>query len=445
MCSLKSRQVRKNVDLSKRYVFPAHLYEIGYKGKTMVVARETANWIVLDNVSQLRFFHLLQNNAVGEALQIFEGDVSDAKNVITQLEARGFENTEVRHYAFDFSLHLYLTSACNLRCPHCYMFAGEKSDNELTAEEVKFLLEEFKRNGGSKLVLSGGEVCMRDDFVDIVLYAASLKLGISILTNGTMWSETMVGILAPHINRIQVSIDGYSEETNAVVRGKGNFGKVLDTVDRFVNAGVFTEVAVTPLLRKTLAVEAEKYAEFGRSLLDRYRGSRFNVKFTGELMDGRELTLTPEQKYEYLKISEKVFTDCYGDISSIPFIKAHRNKEISENCNYGNMSVSCCGDVYLCAALPNVRSVGNIRDVPFERFVEIRNTAFEKSNVNNIMPCRECALKYICGGECRVVHFKEFEDSDVDNITQYPVRKCDAGTKSKYLDLMLRTNRSLFQ
>ena len=255
----------------------------------------------------------------------------------------------------------------------------------------------------------------------------------------------MIEQVVHHVDRIQISVDGYSEETNALVRGRGNFEKALWAVDKFARSGIFTEVAITPLYRETLESEIAQYADFGKMLMKKYEKYHFDVKFTGEILDGRNKKLLKNQKLEYLKFAEKVFIGCYGDISSVPFIKAHRNKELSENCNYGNLSVSATGEVYLCAALPNLNSVGNIRNSPFSRFVQLRKIAFEKSNVNNLIPCRECALKYICGGECRVMHFKEFMESEVESITSYPVRECDDKTKSKYLDLMLRTNKSLYQ
>ena len=46
------------------------------------------------------------------------------------------ESYEIFEKKDEVSLHLYLTNACNLRCPHCYMNAGKTGDNELTYEEI---------------------------------------------------------------------------------------------------------------------------------------------------------------------------------------------------------------------------------------------------------------------------------------------------------------------
>ena len=88
-------------------------------------------------------------------------------------------------------MHLYLTNACNLRCPHCYMSAGTVLEDELSKEEVELLLMEFASHGGNRLVLSGGEVCMRKDLIEIVKCAKKHNLNTSILTNGGSVSKSV--------------------------------------------------------------------------------------------------------------------------------------------------------------------------------------------------------------------------------------------------------------
>ena len=78
----------KNIPLDKVYSFPTSLDVIQYQGKFLVVSRETACWIVLENEEQLLFFELLRNHSIKDALNSFEGNEKDAIWVITQIEAR---------------------------------------------------------------------------------------------------------------------------------------------------------------------------------------------------------------------------------------------------------------------------------------------------------------------------------------------------------------------
>lgn len=132
--------VRKTIPATKKFSFPSPLVIVEYQKKVLVISRDTANWIVIQNKTQLEFFQLLEIYALNEALLNFHGRLEDAKYVVTQIIARRFENKKVHSKHVSGTMQLYLTNACNMRCPHCYMFAGIKKKNELTTEEVCSLL-----------------------------------------------------------------------------------------------------------------------------------------------------------------------------------------------------------------------------------------------------------------------------------------------------------------
>lgn len=98
------------------------------------------------------------------------------------------------------------------------------------------------------------------------------------------------------LSRVQISIDGYSEETNSKVRGKGNFSKALQTVESFLKYHVYTEISVTPYLDKNLEVDYPKYVEFAKNLYQNYGDVNFLVKFTFDILEGRNIVVTNEQK-----------------------------------------------------------------------------------------------------------------------------------------------------
>lgn len=118
--------VRKTIPATKKFSFPSPLVIVEYQKKVLVISRDTANWIVLQNKTQLEFFQLLEIYALNEALLNFHGRLEDAKYVVTQIIARRFENKKVHSKHVSGTMQLYLTNACNMRCPHCYMFAGIK-------------------------------------------------------------------------------------------------------------------------------------------------------------------------------------------------------------------------------------------------------------------------------------------------------------------------------
>ncbi len=140
--------VRKSIPLDKIFALPSKMVNIRYANKILVVSPETANWIVLQNEEQLSFLNLLHNNQLGEALQHFSGSHQNAQAVVTQIIARKFENKKVHFKHETGTMQFYLTNGCNMRCPHCYMFAGIKKNNELSTDEVYSVLEKFYNSGG---------------------------------------------------------------------------------------------------------------------------------------------------------------------------------------------------------------------------------------------------------------------------------------------------------
>ena len=67
------------------------------------------------------------------------------------------------------------------------------------------------------------------------------------------------------------------------------------------------------------------------------------------------------------------------------------------------------------------------------------------SNINNLLPCKDCELKYICGGGCRIIHFNGFTDYSERHTNILPKRECNIAIKEEFYELMIRTNRFLFE
>ena len=432
----------KNIPLDKVYSFPTSLDVIQYQGKFLVVSRETACWIVLENEEQLLFFELLRNHSIKDALNSFEGNEKDAIWVITQIEARRLDSDEI-HPVEEKTCMIYLTSACNLRCPHCYLSAGKALEKELSTKEIKDLLLLLHKEGIKELTFSGGEISVRKDLLEILAFAKELSFETKLLTNGTLWDTESIEVASKLISAIQISVDGYSEEKKKKIRGKGNFIKSLDTLDRFLENGISAQLAITPFPEHGLRGKIEKYAQFGIELNAKYSDKDFKILFTTGIMDGRELKLTDKEREEYKSIMQTVTTRYLGeDASDYPFVLTHKSRKIMDNCSYGCLYISSNGDVNMCSRA-GLKPVANIRKDEFSEIIKLSKQANKASNVNNLVPCKDCCLKYICGGGCRVAEFRAFKNGDA-YLKESPIRSCTKEHREYYYDLMIRTNRRIF-
>lgn len=438
----------KTIDINKQYLFPANIRIIYYKSLVLVISVDTACWIVLKNEKQLEFFELLKCNPISEALGLFNGSQQDAVYVVTQIEARDFCNLKTRRTDAN-GMHFYLTNRCNMRCPHCYMSAGKEMEAELTTLEVKTVLTAYKNHGGREVTFSGGEVGTRKDLLEIITHSGKLGLRTNIYSNGILIDEEFIRLASPWLNKVQISVDGYSEEENSRLRGKGNFSKALKTIDCLLNNNVPTDIAITPWYDNSLETKVTEYVEFAENLKDKYAGRPFDVIFSTELLDGRELKLNRTDKDKYSKIMERVISlFSKTNVKDQIFISAHRQKQILDNCNFGCLSIAANGDVYMCSRTPSLVPIANVRTHDFEYIWEQSQKAQKKSDISQLAPCKDCELMYICGGNCRIEHFPEiaqcsdFNTLDTDYIQP---RHCNQSIKEEFYELMIRVNTLLYK
>lgn len=409
-----------------------------------MISPETANWIILENEEQWQFFQLLTSFDLGTALKQFCGAYENAQYTVMQIVAKHFDNLAVRPKNNGGSMQMYLTNECNMRCPHCYMFAGLKKDRELSTKEIFDIISSFRKRGGNNIVFSGGEIALRTDLYKILKYSYDLGISNEILTNGTLWSADLVQKVAPLITRVQISIDGYDEDTNSRIRGKGNFSKALNAVSLFYKTNIDTEVSVTPYLDKDLSEDYQCYIDFARILNQKYHRPNFLVKFTFDILNGRTIHVSEKQKNDYQAIVTHIYNELYGDFIDKPFLEFHKRGGIENNCDYGNIAISADGNVCLCPIIPEMKPVGNIRINNFDELLDIAQKARVLSDINNLSPCKDCELKYICGGECRIKHFSGFKENDLAEIATSK-RVCSQEHKNMFYDLMLKLNEDMYR
>lgn len=126
-----------------------------------------------------------------------------------------------------------LTNNCCLRCVMCNAWR-RKSINELTLEEVVYILDQLKLEGFTSLSLSGGEALLRNDILEIIKYANELDFKITLFTNGYLVNEEIATNLVENgVSSISVSLDGLGEKYDKIRGVKGAHEKVYNSIKIF--------------------------------------------------------------------------------------------------------------------------------------------------------------------------------------------------------------------
>jgi len=306
-----------------------------------------------------------------------------------------------------------LTLACNLKCLHCGSTAGGKRAEELSTKEALDLCADLKKSGCRGVALMGGEPLLRKDFFEIASRVRELGMELSVITNGTIYSEEIFEKLKELKPRaVAVSLDAADPALHDKIRGAaGAFKKTNDFIDRCLKEGL--PVSVITTVHKLNIGELAKM----RDLL-KGRGIAWQVQTAGG-EGGRfskDFLLDPEEFY-----SVGLFVEaCRREYSpeELPVIGAHDLgynsrllKNVSlyekwEGCQAGTSvaGVRSDGGVMGCLAINDDRFLeGNVRGKSFyelwngpDSFKYTRGFKKEQAGPN----CAACAHAGTCKGGC---------------------------------------------
>lgn len=140
-------------------------------------------------------------------------------------------------YRFDRApLRIYweVTRSCDLACRHCRADAMPDADpDELDAAEGRRLLDAIASFGPPlpKVVFTGGDPLKRGDLFDLIRYARSLGLGVSVAPSATplLTADAIRRLKAEGVEAISLSLDGATAERHDAIRGiPGTFERTLE-------------------------------------------------------------------------------------------------------------------------------------------------------------------------------------------------------------------------
>lgn len=434
--------VQQTINTNKVYEIPQNISVIRADSKILIVSIDTANWIVLNNDTELAVFEMLKKRkTIHDALASFAGEY--VKPVLLQMEAKDFCSQKVNVVNSQNSIYIYLTKKCNLYCPHCYMFASEPQKEELTYEKYIQLFHALKDSNIDGITFTGGEPTVHDDCVKIFCEAKKTGFKVLLLTNGITESNKRLSI-SEYIDEVQISIDGFDETSNAIIRGRNHFSMALESADFYLNHNIKTTVAITPP-RELLPDSFEKYILFAQQLKAKYEGKSFYIKFTSSLIDGRFGEISKEDNSKYEQAVNKIITALDRESELHSFIINHRKCQLLRNCGYGGITIDSNGNIYFCNRIYECPCYGNIRRMNIHDIVILSQEITAITSVDNIEPCKDCAIRYICGGGCRIAYFPQLIANASLDKTVCHKRYCGDDVKSNYYRLMIESNRFLFR
>lgn len=297
------------------------------------------------------------------------------------------------------TLYIELTHACNQHCKHCYLNGGmHHTVAEMTTEQIKKILCEFKEQGGESVIITGGEPIMRKDIWEILDYVEKLELPFTFASNSLAINEERRTCLAAYkyLALYFTSILGADSKKHQYITEKDSYQNVMDSLLFFTERKIPTYVQVT--LARDYVDDMEKIAD------DLMKFDNCIVKFTpiaslGEKVieateEQKELLVLPKefdvfhkkvvelqakyagriedsniQKFEQIQNAisdyenEELYSLTYG------FVAVRPNGDMSFSCNMGNPYVF--GKAYESLKIPV--------DEKLREYIEVLRKAEEKT------------------------------------------------------------------
>ena len=281
------------------------------------------------------------------------------------------------------SATIELATICNWRCKHCYI--PQHNDKGMSFAQITSVLDELRDIGVFQLVLTGGELLLRSDILDIVEYARKKHFRVNILSNASLVTEEIAARLAElYITDYSLSIFSLNEEIHdGITNSKGSLKAALKGVEILNKYKIPIEIK-TPLL-------SDNYKEF------------IKIK---EFCDINGFTYST---------SPCIFPKINGDMSPLDFsLDSHQLDEIIADAdkavNYKalyemphymcatlrhSLAISSNGDVFPCNSF--YKKVGNVLETSIkeiwssELYSSLRNLKNEDSKY-----CNDCELVSFC-------------------------------------------------
>ena len=195
---------------------------------------------------------------------------------------------------------------CNNYCVHCVV-ADKRSEPDLTTQEIRDVVERYVGEYSEvSIVLTGGEVTYRDDYVDILRFLQSLKGSghvrtVELQTNGRMLSDE--GLLAETVGIVDHYLvalhSGIADIHDAITSCPGSFAETTRALSRLCDVVDLSAIVIQSVISRQNHKHLHTIYPFIRN---EYGITECNITFPHPLGAAFSTRVTPR----YCEVTESV-------------------------------------------------------------------------------------------------------------------------------------------
>lgn len=284
------------------------------------------------------------------------------------------------------SIMLELNNTCNVRCKHCYI--PEHQDYGLSTDIIKRIIKESNEIGVFNVSLTGGEIFLRDDILEIIEYIRSLGMRVFLLSNGILLTEEIVKSLSEqHISEFSTTLFSLDNAVHDFITGmQGSLFKTLNNLHMLKKYGVKVKVKMPlMILNKDSLKNLEAYCLDNN--FDFYTSPIIFSKLDGD-NSTHKLRLSEDEMVEVIKDVDRIMRN---DLVNVPL-------GFDDPCGaiFYSFSVDCKGDVYPCNSFGH--KIGDISHSSIKKIWEqsIELKFLKLIQKSELTKCNSCELISLC-------------------------------------------------
>ncbi|RLE42935.1 hypothetical protein DRJ19_03315 [Candidatus Woesearchaeota archaeon] len=298
------------------------------------------------------------------------------------------------------SIYIFVTYNCNFNCKYCFIKQQQKNkkktlDSKSIPKIIKFL-EMFEYANRFRIFIYGGEPFLHKDIVFQLIkeikQSEKLKYaGITICTNGSIYSKQISEFLLKHDVYLSVSLDGDHLLNKERIDKNGNetFTYVANNIKRFQKDGVKVTISCT-INKHNIEYLPQIPLIFKKELNIKSFGFNLPVGKTSLCVD-----FLSYQLFKTYEVCRKL--SIYEDFIMkrlFPFLKGEC---FMKECNaYGNQIV-IFPDLSVSTCIGNEKNT--VKNLDKEAFEKLR-LLWSKNITINMPECKTCVFRYVCGRGC---------------------------------------------
>lgn len=327
----------------------------------------------------------------------------------------------------EFSFQWHITDLCNLRCKHCYQDRFDK-ERDLAIEDYKRIISDIVNSlklseyKSLSINITGGEPLISPllypilDLLDGIDFIKELN----IITNALTLKSSYPKIRDyKKLRYIKVSLEGSTRQSNDLIRGDGNFNRVIENIKDLTESIILMFTLTSYNYR-----ELNDMYNLARSLrvkgfiLERFIPLGIGKGINEKVLSSREWLYVLKTVSDWIGTSWELLLPYKAF-----FVDLEENNILGALCNLGDESMCLMpdGTVYPCRRLPI--PLGNLKSSSFYDILRKLKEFREKINRSSLRgKCSHCEIDNCIG--CRALAYAISGDIYSED-TQCPKDECD--------------------